>query len=96
MRTRDTSYKDYQLNNDDVNNILLFCRQNTTESNNILFKCAFESNASIGADLFYSLSQDVSYERLDAIKSVSYPKNDFYGYRRKCIALIYQAVCTKK
>lgn len=94
MTIREKGYKDYGLNNDDVEKVIRYCKGNTEESNKKLFDCAFRANKAIGSDLYYSLSQDVSFERLDAIKSVAYSKSDFYGYRRYCVFLVYKEMYT--
>ena len=94
LTIREKSYSDYGIA-DKVDQIKRYCMQNSDESNAILFKCAFEANCMIGADLFYSLSQDVSWERLDAIKYVGYSKVDFYGYRRLCMYLVSQCIQSK-
>jgi hypothetical protein len=94
MTYREKGYRDYGLNEQDVENVIRFCRKNTNESNKKVFECSFKANSAIGADLYYSLSQDVSFERLDAIKSIAYSKSDFYGYRRYCVFLLYKEMYT--
>jgi hypothetical protein len=92
---RTKGYQDYGLTQSQVDKTLKYCMRNTAESNKILFDCAFDSNSTIGSDLFYSLSQDVSFERLDAIKAIPYSKGDFYGYRRLCVYLVNQCIQEK-
>lgn len=92
MTVRETKFEDYGLFKPQIEEVMKYCRKNTVESNAVVFNCAFETNEGVGADIFYSLTQDVSWERLDAIKTVMYGKGDFYAYRRKCMALIYKCI----
>lgn len=92
LKLREMGYSDYGLTQTDADTVIKRCRSEDPELHKQILQCAYDTNPMIGADLYYSICQDVSYERLDAIKNIPYSKGDFYGYRRKCIATIQKTI----
>lgn len=88
MKTRETSYEDYQISPQEKDVLLKKCRYGDKKTELQLFLAAQESCEEIAAELFLSLRRNVSFERLEmAGATISYNKGDFYGYRRKALFL---------
>ena len=58
----------------------------------LLHRAAVESNPAIANYLVNSIEKGMSYERLSGLNYIPINKNDFYAYRRKCIAIYYQMI----
>lgn len=86
MRTRQKSYNDYGLIPGEEKIILERIRAEKCHC--IVLKAAVDTNEMIASELYYSIINQVSFEKLDAIRYIPVAKVDFYAYRRKCIALI--------
>lgn len=92
MKLREMGYEDYGMTREEADMIIKKCSHMNLDKSSEILNIAYETNPMIGPDLYYSIVQDVSYERLDAVKSIPYSKGDFYGYRRKAIAIIKEKV----
>ena len=90
MRTREKSYSDYGMTEDEVRYIKNFCR-NADEEHQLLIKYALaDLNPYIAPYVFYSLVGNLSYEGICAKDYLYIGKGDFYGYRRQGMAAIKQ------
>lgn len=86
MTMRRKGYDDYSISKEEAVKILEYCSSENANLG-VILKCAMESNKTIGDLLFKSVTQRKSYEKLGYVPIT---KNDFYGYRRKMIWLIYK------
>lgn len=86
MKVRNTSYSDYGFDDkNEVNRLIDFCKGPDFEYRRELIESAECANKLIAGDLFYSLTEDLSYDDISKIKYIPYSKTDFYAYRRKCL-----------
>lgn len=96
MRTREKGYKDYGLTQEEVEKILEWCKKPTFKENLLLLECAKKANEYFFNDVYFSLVKGLSYERLDQKSYQECYKVDFYGYRRKTLALFRDALIERK
>ncbi len=83
MRTREMSYTDYGITEEEKQYIKQFC-ENADEENARLIKQALsELNPYISPYIYTSLTQGISYDKLIVKNEIYISKEDFYGYRRK-------------
>ena len=88
MRTREKSYEDYGISEKEVMYILDFCR-NATQDQKFLIKNALsELQPYIAPYVYFSLVDNLSYERMCQKDYIYMGKVDFYAYRRKGMAAI--------
>ena len=81
IRNRDRSYSEYGISEAESKEIIKYIRSGnmTDEEEHLLLKSAIEANSSIFPDIYASIRSGISYENIS--------KPDFYGYRRKAIAI---------
>lgn len=87
MRTRDKGFSDYGFQPGEEKQLKDYCKNSNFREHDILLQSAISANPAIAADLYYSLSAGISFERLSSVKQIHLPKNDFYGYQRKCLSI---------
>ena len=88
MRTREMSYSDYGMTDEEVRYIKDFCK-NADEKQKTLIKYALtELVPYIAPYVFYSLVDNLSYEDICAKDFLYIGKGDFYGHRRQGMAAI--------
>ena len=83
MRTRNMSYEDYGITDDEVQYILDFCRKANEEEKDIIKNALSEIQPYIAPYIYYSLVDNISYDKLSVKHMIYMEKGDFYGYRRK-------------
>ena len=88
MRTREKSYSDYGITEDEINYIESFCRNAGVEDRNIIKNALSEIQPYIAPYVYYSLVDGLSYEKICAKSYIYMGKGDFYGYRRQCMEAI--------
>lgn len=87
VRTREKSYIDYGFEPGEEKKIMEYCSDGHFSEHDLLLQSAISANPYIASDLYYSIVNGVSYESLEKIKQIPLSKPDFYGYRRKCLAI---------
>jgi hypothetical protein len=89
MRTRDKSYEDYGIKDNEIDYIKQFCIKSNAEQQEQIVKIALsELGPYIALKCLDSLVNNKSYEDLCKEEYLCVGKNDFYGYRRKGMAAI--------
>ena len=88
MRTREMSYSDYGITEDEVRYIKSFCQNSNTEEQHIIQTALGELNPYIAHYVFYSLVDNLSYDDICAKNYLYIGKGDFYGHRRQGMAAI--------
>ena len=88
MRTREKSYSDYGITEDEVRYIKNFCQNADDEQKNIIRNALAELQPYIAPYVFYSLVDNLSYEDICAKNYIYIGKGDFYGHRRQGMAAI--------
>ena len=88
MRTREKSYSDYGITEDEVRYIKSFCQNADDEQKNIIRNALAELQPYIAPYVFYSLVDNLSYEDICAKNYLYIGKGDFYGHRRQGMAAI--------
>lgn len=88
MRTRNMSYKDYGISDDEIHYILDFCRKADKEQKSVIKNALAELPPYISPYVFYSLVDNLSYDDICAREAkcgnfIFIGKGDFYGYRRQ-------------
>lgn len=85
MKTREKSYTDYGITDDEKKQIFDFCRNAESDKHDkLIVKSALnEMPPYIAGVIYKALTTGLSYERLDEKDSILICKEDFYGYRRK-------------
>ena len=88
MRTRQKIYSDYGMSEEEVKYIKEFCQKSNDEEKQIIKTALSELNPYIAPFIFYSLVDNLSYEKICAKNYLYIGKGDFYGHRRKGMAAI--------
>ena len=88
MLTREKSYSDHGMTDEEVQYVKDFCRNATEEQKNLIRYALAEIQPYIAPYVFYSLTDNLSYEDLCAKNYLYIGKGDFYGHRRKGMAAI--------
>lgn len=88
MRTREKSYKDYGITEDEKKYILNFCRTAGEKDKELVKKALKELNPYISPHIYRSLTENLSYDDLCKTDYLYMHSVDFYAYRRKGIAAI--------
>ena len=83
MRTRNKSYSDYGITEDEKMYILDFCRSADEDQKMIIKNALAELNPYIAPYIYYSLTEGESYDKMIVKQEIYMSKEDFYGYRRK-------------
>ena len=96
MGTREKGYDDYGLTLEEAKKIIEWCKRVDFEENILLLECAKKAHHYIFNDVYFSLVKGLSYERMDQKSYQEMGKNDFYGYRRKTLALFRDALVERK
>lgn len=81
------SYTDYGITSEEAKETIEYCRSGEFCQDEVLEKCANSTYPEIAGDLIKSIKSRMSYEKICAKSDIPMLKTDFYGYRRKCIAL---------
>lgn len=92
MKTREMGYSDYGLALEDVKQLQEHCRRPDFAESFLLKEACQESNENISGDLYCSITQGISYNKLICKKYIPLPEVDFYGYRRKALFLFWEAL----
>lgn len=87
MRKREMGYQDYGFAPGEEEQLKEYCRKSDFTEHDILLQAAITSNPALAADLYYSLVNGLSFDRISNIKYIPIPKADFYGYQRNCLAI---------
>lgn len=93
MRTRLMGFADYGFLPGEGERLREFCRMPDFAECFLLIESAKKANADICNDLYYSLVEGVSYDKLEFVKKVLIARNDFYAYQRKTLAIFKAALC---
>ena len=88
MRTREKSYQDYGITEEEKLYILEFCRKADDEQRLVIKNALAELNPYIAPYVFYSLVDGMSYEDICSKNYLYIGKGDFYGHRRQGMAAI--------
>ena len=88
MRTREKSYQDHGITEEEKLYILAFCRNADDEQRLVIKNALAELNPYIAPYVFYSLVDNLSYEDICAKNYLYIGKGDFYGHRRQGMAAI--------
>lgn len=88
MRTREMSYSDYGMTDNEVQYIKDFCRHANEEQKMLIKYALAELQPYIAPFVYYSLVDNLSYEDICAKNYLYIGKGDFYGHRRQGIAAI--------
>lgn len=89
MRVREKGYSDYGLTTEEVKRVYRWCEGlHSTDERERVYALALETKSYIADDLFFSLTQGLSYDDLIRAHHVGCTKNDFYAYRRLLVSKI--------
>lgn len=86
MKTRRTYYKDYGITDDEAKHLKKICRETEDqEEKDILWNAAQLANKCLARQIYKSLREKQSYEKVDEKDAIYISREDFYGYQRLCI-----------
>ena len=88
MRTRQKTYSDYGISEEEVKCIKKFCQNANNEEKHIIRTALSELSPYIAPYVFYSLEYNLSYEDICSKNYLYIGKGDFYGHRRQGMAAI--------
>lgn len=88
MRTREKSYSDYGITEDEVKYIKSFCKNASRIQKEIIVHALSEIDSYVAPYIFDSLVEDMSYEDICSRNYLFIGKGDFYGRRRQGMAAI--------
>lgn len=89
MRTREMGYSDYGFDGKEEKRLKEYCRNKTFNDYDafLLMQSAVAANPDLANDMYYSLVNGISYDKISVVKYIPISKSDFYGYQRKCLAI---------
>lgn len=88
MRTREKSYSDYGITDEEVRYIKEFCWKSNEQQKELIRSALTELQPYIAPYVYYSLVNNLSYEDICAKDYLYIGKGDFYGHRRQGMAAI--------
>lgn len=91
-RVRNTYMKDYGISSEENRRLIEFCRNATAEEKNMILEITRDVYPSISYQLYENLTTGIGYDRLSKREPIRIPRNDFQGYRRKCLKMIYDFI----
>lgn len=91
MRLREKGYKHYGITEEHAREIIRACMSADKAHTELLREACIQSNPYIHKELYRSITENRSYDRFYYIPI---GRSDFYGYRRKAIA-IYEQMMTE-
>ena len=94
MRTRQKGLQYYGISKERNRELLALAR--LEHNRGLLLHAAEESNPQIARYLVKGLSQGVSYAEMYKREFVPLPEKDFYGYRRKALAIFNHLLIEEK
>lgn len=90
MKTRGMGYREHYLTENEVEKIIKDCMSDGPfvdgNGRDILRDAVVSSNPQIAEQLYNSIRYGLSYDKISKGEYIPISKNDFYGYRRLCIA----------
>lgn len=91
MRTRYKSLADYGVPPDQIDELKARCKNLTAEERMELFKIAISASAGMEVTIYASIVDGIGYRTLMR-RGFEIPakEDDWYAYRRKTMALMYQ------
>lgn len=89
---RSKKYTDYGISEKTAYELVKYCRSGAFVDLERLKEAADLVNPAISELLVESLIKKLSYEKLCGRYCVPLPKNSFYAYRRKFIAVVYYLI----
>lgn len=92
MRTRNKSYSDYGFGPGEEKELIKYCRSENFTQGGMLLKCALMARQYLAVDIYDSIVNGTSYDKLMMTKDLYVRKEDFYAYRRKCLGL-FREMC---
>lgn len=92
MRTRNMGYDDYGFLPGEEKRLKAFCQEPEFSEGFLLLESAMKANANIGNDLYYTITNGISFDKLTKIKYIMISRPDFYGYQRKTLAILKEAL----
>lgn len=93
MRIRQVGYEDYGFSDEEAKKLLAYCHDpRKFGEHELLLKSAISAQKEIANLLYFSITNNCSWERLDNIQYIPISKVDFYAYRRKALALFRNAL----
>ena len=92
MRTREEKYG---IGKDEAESLRKYCQSASIEEQAIILRYSYESNKQIYPDIFYSLVNGLSYDKLMKARYIPMNRNDFYGYQRKCLTMFREYLASK-
>lgn len=87
MRTRNMGLQHYGLDSETAKRLQLLCRSEDKEIRSMVKAACELSNEGLSRYLYRSLTEGRSFVDLSEAKYVPADIKDFYGYRRKAIAI---------
>lgn len=94
MRTRQKGLQYYGISKERNKELLELARQE--QNRNLLLQAAEASNPDIAHYLVMGLYHGMSYSKIYKWEPVPLPEKDFYGYRRKALAIFNHLLLDKK
>lgn len=89
MRTRTKWIADYGISGEEAKQLYDMCKNPDKQLTEMLVEITHEVNEGIANNLLISLISGLSYDKMETHVGLLYcRKEDFYGYKRKCIAVL--------
>lgn len=86
MRTRRTYYRNYGITTEEAERLKQICREtNDPEEKEILWNAALLANGALASQIYKSLREKKSFEKIDEKEYIPLNREDFYGYQRLCV-----------
>lgn len=89
MRTRDTYLSDYGITQKEADETVCLCRC-CPDKRETLHKAAVLACPDLADFIELSILRDVSFDRISKIVYIPIKRDDFYGYRRKAVAIAHE------
>lgn len=90
LRKRRTYYRDYGINEEEMKKIRAYCLNLDEKESALLQQVCEETNPFIAEQLYESLTEKKSYEKIDVENFIHLNREDFYGYQRLAVAKFHR------
>lgn len=85
---RNVYMSDYGIGGKELEYLLRYCKSSTGEQQTLILAAAQKSNQALAVVIFFNLITGTGYNQISAWYDIPINRNDFYGYRRRTLAIL--------
>lgn len=82
--------ENYGISKEEADSLRKYCQKANIDDQMKLLQYSFDSNPDISSDIYYSLVNGLSYDKMMKARYIPINRYDFYAYQRKCMSMFRQ------